>query len=200
MKTYKGIPIYKAVVEDDEQMMYCISLVDDPATKSEWLAFKNEELLKFSVENEDKRIVRGLVMAANLPIIRRAQDGSFFYIMFDAETIRNMAQKYFKMGFQNNVDTMHNFKLESGVELVQMFIKDKANGVDPKGFEGYDDGSLFAEFKVENDEIWKAIKDGTYKGFSLAGDFGITENFSTVEDDEKECLELMNKIINRISK
>ncbi|MEE0267503.1 MAG: hypothetical protein UD103_05940, partial [Bacteroidales bacterium] len=33
------------------------------------------------------------------------------------------------------------------------------------------DGSLFATFHVQNDEVWTSIKEGTFKGFSLSGLF-----------------------------
>ena len=194
-----NLPIYKANVNGDDAAMFCISLVDYPATESDFLYFdKDKELIKFSVENEDKRIVRGLIMGADMPIYRR--NGDFeYYIVFDAETIRMMAEKYFKFGFQNNVDTNHNEKLVDGVNLVQMFIKDSENGVNPKGFEGYKEGSLFAEFHIENDEIWKQIKDGTYKGFSLAGVFNI-EEVDQEEQDFNECLELIEKINNKLKR
>ena len=57
--------------------------------------------------------------------------------------------------------------------LCKIFIKDSENGVSPKGFEDYNDGSLFAEFHVENDDVWNAIKSETFKGFSLEGYFSI---------------------------
>ena len=193
------LPIYKATVDGEDAAMFCISLVDYPATESDFLFFdKDKQLLKFSVENEEKRIVRGLIMGADMPIYRR--NGDFqYYIVFDADTIRKMAEKYFKLGFQNNVDTNHNEKLVSGVNLIQMFIKDSENGINPKGFEGYKDGSLFAEFHIENDEIWNEIKEGTYKGFSLAGVFNI-EEVDEEEQDFNECLELIEKINNKLKK
>ena len=200
MKYINDIPVYLASVDGEGEMMVCISLVDDPATESQFLAFKNEEMLTFSIENEEKRIVRGLVMACDQPIIRKTKDGGFYYIVYNAETIRLMAEKYLALNFQNNVDTMHNFELEEGIDMVQFFIKDTENGINPKGFEDYKDGSLFAEFHVLNDEVWNKIKDGTYKGFSLAGNFGIKEEFTAIDTDEQECIELMNKLINRLKK
>ena len=86
-----------------------------------------------------------------------------------------------------------------------MFIKDSENGISPKGFEDYEDGSLFAEFHIENDEIWEQIKNGTYKGFSLAGVFDlIPEEFkkekSQDETDYEECLKLIEKINKKLKR
>lgn len=192
-------PVYKATVNSEDTAMFAISLVDYPATESDFLFFdKDKELIKFSVENEEKRIVRGLVMGCNQLIYRR--NGDFeYYIVFDADTIRQMAEKYFKFGFQSNVDTNHDENYVAGVNLVQMFIKDSENGINPKGFEGYEDGSLFAEFHIENDEIWKQIKEGTYKGFSLAGVFNI-EEVDQEEQDFNECLDLIEKINKKLKR
>lgn len=197
---YMGLPVYRAEIHSEDEGMFCISLVDDPATESNFLAFdKDKQLLKFAVENEEKRLVRGLVMGANQLIYRRTANGFEYYIEYDADTIRIMAEKYLKMGFQNNVDTQHNGNLVEGVNMVQFFIKDVENGINPKGFEDYDDGSLFAEFKVNNDEIWSEIKEGTFKGFSLAGIFEPVETFSSQEDEEyNEVIELIKKLKNRL--
>ena len=110
-----------------------------------------------------------------------------------------------QFGFQNNVDTNHDENYVDGVNLVQMFIKDSENGISPKGFEDYEDGSLFAEFHIENDEIWEQIKNGTYKGFSLAGVFDlIPEEFkkekSQDETDYEECLKLIEKINKKLKR
>jgi len=198
----KKLPLYKALIDDENAGMYAISLVDDPAVEFDWLAFeKQEEELKFKVENEEKHIIRGVIMAANKPIYRISPTGYEYYIQFDAETIRLMAQKYLADGFQNNVDTQHNNKLEDGVFMVQWFIKDTENGINPKGFEAADDGSLFAEFKVENEEIWNQIKEGTFKGFSLAGFFDVEEIENPAEDEEEqEVLALIEKIRSKINK
>lgn len=198
---YNGLKVYRAEINAEDEGMFCISLVQDPAVKADFLAFdKDKELLKFTVENEEKRLVRGLVMAADFLIYRRTATGHEYYVQYSPEAIRIMAEKYLKDGFQNNVDTEHNFKLVEGVNMVQFFIKDVENGINPKGFEDYKDGSLFAEFKVNNDEIWEEIKKGTFKGFSLAGVFeNVETELSSQEDEEyNEIVELINKIKNKI--
>ena len=189
------LPVYKACITDEETGMYTISLVDDPAVEINWQYFNEDKKpMKFAVQDEDKRIIRGVVMECDKLIYRRNGDYEY-YIQFDAETIRTMAQKYLKDGFQNNVDTMHNGQLEEGVELVQFFISDKEHGVNPEGFEDVADHSLFAEFKVENDDVWSQVKDGTFKGFSLAGLF---EPVQVEMKAEANILDEINDLINKI--
>lgn len=196
MKTYKGKPIYKAALTEDqnETGMYFISLVDDPAVECDFLAFDKVQNLTFKVENEEKRIVTGLVMPADRPILRQDYNG-LYYILYDKDTIIAMAERFLAMGIANNVDTNHNFEVEDGVFLREMYIKDSERGISPKGFEDVEEGSLFATYHITNDEVWEKVKSGEFKGYSLAGVFKEVE-FSEVEDDitEEEYNEIMGLI------
>lgn len=172
-KTYNGLPIYEATIGDNpEAGINKISLVDYPAVESDFLSFaKKERKMSYSIQNEEKRLVRGVIMRADFPIYRNNEMGEY-YIVYRAETIREMAEKYLFDGKQNNVNLMHEDGSDvEGVNMVQFFIKDVEHGVNPEGFEEIEDGSLFAEFHVNNDEVWEQIKAGEYKGFSLEGRF-----------------------------
>ena len=193
MALFNGLPLLEAKInmEDLESGMYCISLVAAPATQSNFIAFsEDKELLKYSVQDEEQRRLFGLIMAADMPIYRRTAEGAEYYIVYSRQTLADMMEKYFKNGFQNQVDTNHNFQLEEGITLTQMFVKDVEKGVNPKGFEEYADGSIFAEFHIMNDEVWNAIKDGTYKGFSLAGCFTVEETFNKQQNNNKSIMKL----------
>ena len=177
-----GIPVYDAVVDGEDTGMLKISLVDAPAVMSDFLAFSAEERKKvtqlYKVADEEKRLVFGVVMRADFPIYRRDKqpDGKDFeyYIIYKADTIRAMAEKYLLESRQNNVNLQHEEGSDvDGVQMVQYFIKDSGKGLAPDGFDDIADGSLFAEFHVENDDVWEDIKAGTYKGFSLEGIFNL---------------------------
>lgn len=193
---YKGLPIYKASIGDADGMVVC-SFVDDPAVESQFFAYaKEEKPMEFSIENEDKHIVIGVAMRANYPIFRYNASMGEFYIVYTPEVIREMVQKFFRNGYQNNVDLNHSFQLEDGVYIEQAFIKDTENGINPKGFDEIEDGSLFFQYKVENEEIWSAIKEGTFKGFSIAGTFQIEETYSNEQNNNNTDKEtkLMSKL------
>lgn len=172
-KMYNGLPLYGADVISDESGMEVISLVDDPAIQIPFMTFKGQSEFKFNISDEDKRLVYGPVMLADTPIYRN-QNNMEFYITYSKDSIIHMVEKYFKNNNQNNVDTDHNFELEDGVTLRQMFIKDSSRGIVPEGFGDITDGSLFAEFHIENDDLWDKVKQGEFKGFSLAGIFDIS--------------------------
>ena len=173
--TIDGIPVYQALVDSADTGMMRISLVDDPAVQSDFLAFANQKPARvqmYAVQDEEKRLVLGVVMRADFPIYRRSGDGFEYYIVYKADTIRTMAEKYLSESRQNLVNLDHEEGTDQeGVQMVQYFIK--GAGLNPEGFDGIADGSLFAEFHITNDEVWNAVKAGTYKGFSLEGVFDL---------------------------
>lgn len=197
--TIDGIPVYQALVDDTDTGMLKISLVDDPAVQSNFQAFSNKKPQMYAVEDEAKRLVLGVVMRADFPIYRRDESMGEYYILYTADTIRKMAEKYLVEGRQNEVNLMHQEGSDvEGVDMVQYFIKDSDKGVAPAGFDDIADGSLFAEFHVVNDEVWDAIVDGTYKGFSLEGVFDLVPERDT--DKVQDIVDTLNGLFSRIFK
>lgn len=197
----KNLPIYQASVDEEGAGMYLVSLVDSPAVDVSWQLF-NKVKETFRVENDEKRIILGVVMLADTPIYRKNSSGDEYYIQFSKETIAKMVQKYFKEGYHENVDQNHSFELISGIELQQAFIKDTEKGISPKGFEEVPEGSLFFTYKVTSDELWEQVKSGSWTGFSLAGIF--KEEPVTMEEEtdaeEEEILKLIETLRTRILK
>ena len=197
--TIDGIPVYSAVLGNENSGMIRISLVDDPAVDSNFFAFsKVKEMPIYCVKDEEKRLVVGVVMRADYPIIRIDPKLGKFYMIFKADTIREMAEKYLAEGRDNNINLMHKGPEVEGVQLVQYFIKDTAKGISPAGFDNIADGSLFAEFHVTNDEVWQGIKAGTYKGFSLEGLFDLEPEQDV--DEVQDIVDTLHGIFRRIFK
>ena len=155
----KGIPVYEARIDGEGTGMTKISLVDSPAVMSDFIALAAERReLAYRVEDEERRLVRGVVMRADFPIYRRDERLGEYYIVYRADTIREMAEKYLGESRQNAVNLQHEEGSDvTGVRMVQWFIKDSAAGVAPEGFDGVADGSLFAEFHVLDDGVWAAV-------------------------------------------
>ena len=193
--TIGGIPVYDAIISDEATGMFKISLVDDPAVMSNFLAFdNNRKVLMYKVEDEEKRLVRGVVMRADFPIYRYDQKFGEYYIIYKADQIRVMAEKYLLESRQNDVNLMHEKNSDvEGVQMVQYFIK--GSGISVEGFDEIADGSLFAEFHIVNDEIWDAVKEGTYKGFSLEGVFDLVP-----EQDKEKVEEIVDTLDGAFSK
>ena len=202
MTTIDGIPVYRVLVDDENDGMVRVSLVDDPAVMSDFVAFDAQKPAQlFAVESEEKRLVFGVVARADFPIFRRDDRLGEHYVIFPAESIREMAQKYLTEGRADKVDEMHDGADVGGVHLVQWFIKDSAKGVNPEGFEDIADGSLFAEYHVTDDDIWAQIKDGTFKGFSMEVFYTLTpeEDLPYVEEAVEDAAGMFERIIDAIS-
>ena len=187
--TIGGIPVYNAIISDAETGMFKISLVDDPAVMSNFQAFDKQNIPQmYAIQDEEKRLVRGVVMRADFPIYRRDDKMGEYYIIYKADQIRIMAEKYLAESRQNDVNVMHRKDSDvDGVQMVQYFIK--GDGVSVEGFDECADGSLFAEFHIINDDVWNEIKAGTYKGFSLEGVFDMQP-----ETDADEIQDIVDKL------
>ena len=163
-----GLPVFEAKMTSESCGVLRVSLVDDPAVESGFVAYSEEERKAlYEITDEDKRRVFGPVLRADFPIYRRDEQNGEYYIVFRADEIRAFAQKYLAEGRQNEVDLEHDFKSIEGAEMVQYFIKDKAKGIDPAGYEDVADGSLFAEYQITDEALWGRIKSGEFHGFSV---------------------------------
>ena len=168
----QNIPTYSAIISDDNEGILVISLVDAPATETNWMCFKEQENIKFSIVNEDEHILAGVVMVADKPIYRIAPDGSEFYIVFSKDVIKRMAEKMLSDNTFNNIDIQHDGNIipHDKVKLVELFIADEAKGIKPNYLD-VPDGSLLANYKIYDEQLWQMAKSGELNGFSLEGVF-----------------------------
>lgn len=168
----QNIPTYSALISDDNEGILVISLVDAPATETNWMCFKEQENIKFSIVNEDEHILAGVVMVADKPIYRIAPDGTEFYIVFSKDVIKRMAEKMLDDNTFNNIDIQHDGNIipHDKVKLVELFIADESKGIKPNYLD-VPDGSLLANYKIYDEQLWQMAKSGELNGFSLEGVF-----------------------------
>lgn len=195
--TIDDIPVFNATLDENCGIIR-VSLVDDPAVSKDFQVFKaNARPMLYAVQNEDKHLVRGVIMRADYPIRRRNKSLGEYYVVYKPDVIRQMAEKYLAEDRANNVNIMHKEGSDvEGVNMVQWFIKGAGVAID--GFDDIADGSLFAEYHVTNEDVWAEIKAGTYKGFSLEGYFNLEpeQNENYVQDVIDKWGEYFSKIKN----
>lgn len=192
MKTVNGLPCYIANISSLEEGIWDISLVEDPAVKRDFVLFQDQEELKFSIQDEEKRIISGVVMLADTPLYRRSPKLGEYYIVFTRETIEKMVEKMSLENKLNNITLNHDGELVPGVTLVELFLKDSSRGLDPTYLKDVTEGSLIASYKVENEEVWSQVKSGEFKGFSLTG------LFSAFPAEERSSLDEVLDLINQV--
>ena len=154
-----------------------VALVDSPAIESDFLAFKKHQ--QFKVTNEDKRIISGFFMMAEKPIYRRDNDGREYYVKFTADAIKTIQEQFQINKLSNQVNMNHETdNFIDGVYVLETFIVDEVRGitVNKDMYGEYSDKSWFGSMKVENDQVWESVKNGTFKGFSVEGIFDKSED------------------------
>lgn len=170
----ENLPIYKLVVTDDPEIgLDYIAFVDKPATGETFIAFREQEQAKveFKAVNDEKRIVMGALMVADLLIPRIDKEGKPYGVVLDAENISKAMLKLSKSKKQSNVNLMHDAQqVVDGVYMIHSWPINKELGMPtPTGFNEVTDGSVFAMYYVENDSVWSDVKSGKFKGFSIEG-------------------------------
>ena len=152
-----------------------------------WAERKLRQIEKqsFAIQDEEEKIISGPLMLADTPIYRNDQNGEY-YVQFTKDTIKQIAQKFFRKGYHQNVNLMHDSgSIVNGLTMFESWISDEKRGIKPMlGFENVPDGSWFGSFKVENDDVWKLIKEGKVKGFSVEGVF----NYRKTGDKKYEAM------------
>ena len=147
---------------------------------------------KFAIQDEEKRIVTGAAMIADLPIYRRDDIRGEYYVVFDKESIFKIAKKWARSNKYDAVNAHHKTPIMNGVSLFESYIIDRERGVmPPKGFEEVADGSWFVSYLIDNDEVWSRVKEGEFKGFSVEGVFDFPE------DKDEQMLQALRDIVSR---
>jgi hypothetical protein len=189
---------YELVLKDEEDEVFALSLVENPAIQSNFVFFGKEgkEEIKFAEVDGDKHLIVGPILIPDTKIIRvNDKTGIPYWVKFSKDTVQKIAQKYIKDNNANNV-TLEHEKPTDGVSLVESWItestqydKSKAYGLTVKP------GTWMGVFKVENPQVWSKVKDGSFKGISLEGIF----SHVLVQASQIEIDELFEKDIEKLS-
>ncbi|MCI6408366.1 MAG: XkdF-like putative serine protease domain-containing protein, partial [Lachnospiraceae bacterium] len=153
--------------------------------------------LKFA--DEERHIITGIALLADTPIYRIAPDGTEYYVRFTKDCIRQLVEKYFKLGLTNSVNIEHkDIQFVDGVTMLESYIIDKERGICPNEFASAPDGSWVVSYKVNNLDVWDKIKTGEVMGFSIQGIFHLVEsklemNNNKPEEENSENTEHQNK-------
>jgi hypothetical protein len=160
--------------EEWEEGISAISIVENPAIESNFVALSDEKVeVKLAEVDKDKQILIGPALIPNKPIYRKDENGEPYYIYFSGETVAKASELYLARGKQNNATVEHNFEVD-GVSVIESWIvedpeKDKAAtyGLSvPKG-------TWMVTMKIYDEELWQDyVKTGDVKGFSIEGMFG----------------------------
>ena len=152
----------------------------------------NEDKISFAIQNESEHIITGALMIPQQLIYRNSEQFGEHYVKFSVETIKQIAIKFSKKGYQKNVNIMHEADMQvEGVTMFESFISDSKRGIKPmEAFKDLPDGTWFGSFYVENPKVWELVKSGEVKGFSVEGMFDYEAPQKPISEDEKQLAEL----------
>ena len=190
--------IIELILDEDEAIgVEAISVVENPAIESDFIALNNQEI-KLAEINKEKRLLMGALLIPQKPIYRKSGKEEY-YIFFSRKTVERASQMYLQNGNQSQSTLEHDKQLK-GLTLVESWIvEDKEK--DKTALYGLDVpvGTWMGSVKVDNDEVWNDyVKSGKVKGFSIEGYFA--DKLERPNEELKENLSAEDKLINELKK
>ena len=190
--------IIELILDEDEAIgVEAISVVENPAIESDFIALNNQEI-KLAEINKEKRLLMGALLIPQKPIYRKSGKEEY-YIFFSKKTVARASQMYLQNGNQSQSTLEHDKQLK-GLTLVESWIvEDKEK--DKTALYGLDVpvGTWMGSVKVDNDEVWNEyILTKKCKGFSIEGYFA--DKLERPNEELKEDLSAEDKLINELKK
>ena len=190
------LPLYKVVLNSDEDGMDFNAFVDYPATQKQAYFFGNQKPQDKFHFNEERRIVTGVAIATNITIFRRDRNGNEYNLFFTPQVTRELGRRMMQKGYMHNLNSMHDENKQiKGASLDEIYYIDSARGhhaPDIFKSQNLQDGTMIVSYFVENNEEWDKWKKGIYQGFSIEAWFDIEKvNFKNqiMKKTEKSFLE-----------
>lgn len=162
---------YKMTKPKGNKGVFAISLVQNPAMESEWVALKEQPLLLKGI-NDKEQMLLGVALIPDKPIYRNDENGEYL-IEFSKDVIKETAHKFITTGQQNNATLDHEITL--GKEVVNVveswLIEDDEK--DKTRLYGINEpvGSWVIKMKVNDPELYQLASKGILKGISIEGLF-----------------------------
>jgi hypothetical protein len=178
----------------DEYGINAVSVVRDPAIEENFVALNKHEVELKEVDTE-KRILMGAALIPNKQIYRRNKDKEY-YIFFSEETVRKASELFLMRSNQNNATYEHERKMLEGMSVVESWIIEDEK-TDKSRLYNFNlpKGTWMISMKVNNDEIWKSVKDGEVKGFSIEGHFADKYEMSKEKIEKDEIIAYLKEIL-----
>ena len=195
----KTTSIVELVIDDDSEELAidAISLVSAPAIEQDFVYFgKEKNNLTFAKVDEEKRMLVSPALIPNKQIFRYDPNtDSEYYVYFSPETVRKASELYLKHNNHHKATYEHQDRV-SGVLTVESWIKE--GDMDKSKMYGFDlpNGTWFVKMKINNDDLWKKVTDGSLRGLSIEGYFtDKMEKMSEKAPTDEEILSALNQII-----
>ena len=168
------IPVYEFLIDDSKESgVKTISLVEDPAIQSFFVAFDNDKPKPryVKLESEYEQSILGIALQPELPIYRLDREtGEEYYGVFSVETIKKIVHKFHKELQNNKVNLDHNSENYISAYMYSDYIVDSELQIEDLKSKGITDakiGSWVTLYKIEDPEVFEKVLNGEFKGLSV---------------------------------
>ena len=145
------------LILDEEQILsgvQAISIVEQPAIESDFIALSKEQEYKLAEVDGEKRILMGPALIPNKTIFRKNGEEEY-YIYFSKSTVRKVSEMFLAKGNQNKSTLEHNFDLE-GLSVVESWIVEGEKDKTREYGMNVPVGTWMVSMKVYNDQVWNS--------------------------------------------
>lgn len=158
---------YELKYTKGEDGVFCMSTVENPATKTQLVMF-DDEMKAMKFQDDEKRVIYSVAMRPNMLIPRKDINGEPAMVFYSEETVNDLQQNFFKNNSHNGATINHDKNLRKDMYAFESWIvqdpeKDKATSL---GLQVQKGDWVMAQ-KVDNPEVWEDIKKGKLTGFSI---------------------------------
>lgn len=176
---------------DDDSGVFAVSVVENPAIESSYVALKKEEV-KLAVVDKKRQILMGALLIPDKEILRIDDQGKPYAIKFSKETLSKIILLYMRKSKQNNTTEEHEIQLD-GNTVMEIWQKEHMVH-DKSAMHNINEpiGSIMITMHVPDEAKYNDFV-ANKNGFSLEGNF--TSQLSLKKDSKpSKDAELIEKI------
>jgi len=187
---------YEIDPKDNITGVKVMSLVDEPAMQSDFIAMSEEKDQYVELKAEGyKQVVAGMALIPDKDFLRSADDGETYVAYFSKDSVEAIRNKFHKEQMTSNVNVDHSQTDFIDAYLIESFIVDSQERLDDLKTKGIKEpvmGAWFVAYKIEDPETFKMVLDGKLKGFSV--EIFIKKTFKAVKSEIQEVKESVERI------
>jgi hypothetical protein len=189
--------LIELIIDEKDPMhgIEAVSVVEYPAIEENFIALAKHEVQLKEIDQE-KRILMGAALVPNKKIYRKNEKTKREWeIYFSEDTVRKASHLFQMKSNQNNATLEHATDLDD-MSVVETWIIDDPK-MDKANLYGFDlpKGTWMILMKVNNDDVWKKVKAGEVKGFSIEGYFADKYEMSIQNKEKEELIAYLKEIL-----
>jgi hypothetical protein len=187
-------------INEEEELfgIEAVSLVLEPAIERDFIALQAEQWVMAKASNDDKQLLIGPALIPNKDIVRVNGAGEKYMVFFTPETVEQAAHLFMKQARTASTTVDHERPADEVFIFESWTIENSKT--DKAALYGFDDlpvGTWMVAVKVENGDLWKRVKAGELRGFSIEGFFSdrLINKVETPKIDEMSILTQIRELL-----